>query len=229
MCESSHRLRSCRRWRQAELGRLCCSAPSVERRSGPWMPLGRFCLLQAFGAFMEVEVYGADFPFVAEGRPNQIKDLDGFRVQGEGVRVRLGRYRLGACLCSRIVMHKIRLTIQLANPSFEPTSSFFYQRVAPGPGLGLKPRRPLTPRFSMSSRQAQGSKRSTSGAGQSLARYESSCTITAHCICSCEYVKHFIQPTCEIPVCYTYIYIHTQYVCVCIHIIYIYTYIHTYT
>ena len=31
-----------------------------------------------FRAFMEFEVYGADFPFVAEGRPNQIKDLDGF-------------------------------------------------------------------------------------------------------------------------------------------------------
>ena len=157
------------------------------------------------------------------------------------MRVRLGRCRLGACLCSRTVMHKIRLTIQLANPSFEPTSSFFYQRVAPGPGLGLKPRRPLTPRFSMSSRQAQGSKRSTSGAGQSLARYESSCTITVHCICSCEYVKHgFIQPTCETPVCYTYIYIYT--VCMCvytlhiriyiyIHILtrYVYVYIHMYT
>ena len=147
------------------------------------------------------------------------------------MRVRLGRCRLGACLCSRTVMHKIRLTIQLANPSFEPTSSFFYQRVAPGPGLGLKPRRPLTPRFSMSSRQAQGSKRSTSGAGQSLARYESSCTITVHCICSCEYVKHgFIQPTCETPVCYTYIYIymyiHSMYVCVYITYTYIYIYIY---
>ena len=147
------------------------------------------------------------------------------------MRVRLGRCRLGACLCSRTVMHKIRLTIQLANPSFEPTSSFFYQRVAPGPGLGLKPRRPLTPRFSMSSRQAQGSKRSTSGAGQSLARYESSCTITVHCICSCEYVKHgFIQPTCETPVCYTYIYIYIciYTVCMCVYTLHIRIYIYIY-